>query len=124
MSAQQSTTLHLSGHRVEWRHDLDTIEGILHCDEPEWASCRTVCAEGCEEWFHVAPDGRTHTAPGEGIYDADVVHQMKPVDYCNWRMWIGDTGTLEECSTERGTGVHDGPVKVWWENDGIFWAYL
>lgn len=107
----------MSGHRVTWIHDGDSIHGRVHCDEGEYAPCCTSCAHGCESWSHVAPDGRTHLA------DGDVVHEMTGHAYCNVVEFITNDGSVAEFYDGPDVPVHDGPITPSWDGDAYLWSY-
>jgi hypothetical protein len=90
------------GHTLHVFIDRDQLCAAIQCHEPEGASCRLNCPNGCESW------------PCE--------HELV-TGSCNAVEWFGAV-SVEECygATDRQP-VYDGmPVVVGWDGDGWFWT--
>lgn len=113
----------MSGHRIEWRHDRDTIHGRVVCDETdEWTDCRVVCAEDCEQWPAPDPGNRTHEVLDDAGHPLGK-HAMRHVDYCNYVTWMDEASIEELFDGGSDVPVHDGPVAFTWTGDGYDWHY-
>ncbi|KMV15915.1 hypothetical protein ACT17_22725 [Mycolicibacterium conceptionense] len=86
-------------HRVEVAAD-GTL--TFSCTAPVGASCREVCANGCEE-YHAKDCDRTMADGGE----------------CNALLWLNGSGTELQTYTGELTDRSEwasGPIETWWDN--------
>lgn len=114
----------MSGHRVEWKHDRDSVYGVVRCGNGEGADCRLACASGCEEWSDVerTSDGAFHAvinSAGEEIFS----HTMKDQGYCNIVEFIDQSGVAECYAGPSPAYVRSGLIKVAWTGDDYEWSY-
>ena len=125
----------MTGHRIEWTHAADDVRAKIICDEPAHAFCHLYC-EYCEEWnecadapncrqpcgYHEDDETCSECAHPKGRHCWNG-HPLLPRSTCqiidNFDM---QDGAIEAYGGPEGVPVHDGPIKVWYD-DGQFWEY-
>lgn len=100
-------------HAVGFTIQGDDIEGTMTCSASVGAPCRMTCAasgvDGCESW---------DTDEGSCSHGL-----LVDVGYCQAVEWVDATSLLEQHAGGEPAVVGDGPVEVWWDEEGWRWAY-